>query len=49
MGFLLPIVIEKLSSSIRGVLVVLLATVLIEIFQYAFGVDATDIDDVIMI
>lgn len=48
MGFLLPIAFRKLNVFLKVILVVLAATVAIEILQYITGAGATDIDDVIL-
>ena len=48
MGFLLPIILNRLNSVLRVLIAVLSATLSIEILQYIFGVGATDIDDIIL-
>lgn len=48
MGFLLPISFSKLNGLLRVLLVVLLATLSIEIYQYIKGVGVSDIDDVLL-
>lgn len=48
MGFLLPLVSERMIKWSKVMMTALLATLTIEIVQYAFGVGVTDIDDVIL-
>ncbi|MHB8065746.1 MAG: VanZ family protein [Ruminiclostridium sp.] len=48
MGFLLPIVYNRLHTSFRVCLTVLFASILIEVSQYFIGVGASDIDDIIL-
>jgi glycopeptide antibiotics resistance protein len=48
MGFLLPIVFEKLKKFKRVLGLVLLGTLSIEALQYITGTGASDIDDVIL-
>ena len=48
MGFLLPIVFNRLSGLFRVFIVCLSATLSIEIFQYVTGAGVSDIDDVLL-
>lgn len=48
MGFLLPLVLERMKKWSKVMLTALFATLTIEIVQYALGVGVTDIDDVIL-
>lgn len=48
MGFLLPLVLGKTAQFLKVMSAVLIATVTIELLQYAYGVGVTDIDDVIL-
>ncbi len=48
MGFLLPLVSERMIKWSKVMLTALFATLTIEIVQYVLGVGVTDIDDVIL-
>lgn len=48
MGFLLPLAFDRLKSFSIVLIVVFLATLSIEVFQYIFAVGTSDIDDIML-
>jgi len=48
MGFLLPLVLKKSISFLKAVMFCAVVSIAIEMTQYAFGVGAADVDDLIL-